>query len=132
MNKGKRQRFKIILYDERGKQRCSCNLVRKPYFINQAVKKHDKSNRWEIISTIKSRFNVRDFISWNFIEIVDEKGKIIKTAAVPKSPIRQPKVKVIYNQSESECDCGCSRCKDGMYCPNCSYHGQKEFERNWA
>lgn len=131
MNKGKRQRYKIIFYDERGKQRCSCSLVRNPYFINQAVK-GNKSNRWEIISTLKSRFNIKGYIEWKFIEILDEKGKVSKPAIVPKISARQSKVRTIYNQQDTKCDCNCSRCQDGMYCPSCNYHSQKEFERNWA
>ena len=131
MNRGKRQRYTIILYSDRGKKRCSFGLIRNPHFINQATK-GDKSNRWEIIHTIRTRFNIKGYIHWRFIEIVNEKGQVIKSASVPKPVIQKPQVKVTYTKSEKDCDCGCSRCQDGMYCPSCNYHGQKSFERNWA
>ena len=132
MNKGKQQRYAIIFYSYRGEEICNFRLIRNPYFINQAVKKDSKSNRWDIISSIRARVDPRSYVSWDLIEILDEKGSTVKAARVSKSDTGRAKTKLGHDQSEPKCDCGCYNWQDGMYCKKCSYHGQKKFERNWA
>ncbi len=132
MNKGRFQKYTFILYDQRGKERCRYRLGRVPNFINEAMR-GSKPNRAEIIKTFNSRFILEGEIKWEFITIINEQNKIVKRAHIPRPPVnknKKPKVKAI--REEDECDCGCSRCQDDMYCKKCSYHGQKKFERNWA